>query len=47
MKKRLYNSPLVEVMKVETVLMQHLQGQSNGEFPGGPGGAPIRGDIIP
>ena len=44
MKKKLYNSPLTEVINVSTELMQHLSSMSDGgnNFPGGPAGAPRR-----
>ena len=42
MEKKLYNSPLTEVMNVNTALMQHLDPPSKTEFPGGPAGAPKR-----
>ena len=45
MEKKLYNSPLTEVENVSTELM-HLNSPSQTEFPGGPSGAPARGDII-
>lgn len=44
MKKRLYNSPLTEVMRLNTELMQHVSTTSDGKdnLPGGPAGAPER-----
>lgn len=42
MEKKLYNSPLTEVMNLSTDLMQHLNSPSATEFPGGPAGAPKR-----
>jgi len=41
MKKKLYNSPLTEVINVSAELM-HLNSPSQTEFPGGPSGAPRR-----
>ena len=41
MEKKLYNSPLIEVMNVSAELM-HLDSPSQTEFPGGPAGAPKR-----
>ena len=42
--KKLYISPLTEVMNLSTELMQHLSSTSSGDdnFPGGPAGAPAR-----
>lgn len=40
MEKKLYNSPLTEVMNLGTELMQHLSSQSG--FPGGPAGVQKR-----
>ena len=44
MEKKLYNNPLVEVMRLGTELMQHLSSTSDGgdNFPDGPAGAPKR-----
>lgn len=44
MKKRLYNSPLTEVMLLNTELMQHVSTTSEGDnqFPKGPVDAPER-----
>lgn len=44
MKKKLYNSPLIEVMILGAELMQHVSSTSGGEsnFPDGP--APIHRD---
>ena len=38
MKKKQYMSPLVEVVSLDTELMQHLNSPSTTEFPGGPAG---------
>ena len=38
MKKKIYSTPLTEVMNVSTELMQHLSSPSTTEFPGGPAG---------
>ena len=42
MAKKLYNSPLIEVMSLSTELLQHLSSTSEGtdNFPEGPAGAP-------
>ena len=44
MEKKLYISPLIEVMNLSAELMQHLSSTSSGDdnFPGGPAGAPAR-----
>ena len=42
MEKKLYNSPLIEVMNLGAELMQHLNSPSTTEFPGGPAGVPRR-----
>ena len=42
MEKKLYKSPLTEVMKVGTDVMQHLNPPSQTAFPGGPAGVPRR-----
>ena len=36
MEKKLYSSPLIEVMNVSAVVMQHLNPPSETVFPGGP-----------
>ena len=42
MEKKLYNTPLVEVMKLQSLDLMHLQNPSTGEeFPGGPAGIGI------
>ena len=42
MEKKLYSTPLFEVMNLGSELMQHLNSVSTTVFPGGPGGAPDR-----
>ena len=42
MEKKLYNSPLTEVMNLGSELMQHLSSQSGANFPGGPAGVQKR-----
>ena len=41
MEKKMYSSPLTEIMNVSAELM-HLNSPSTTEFPGGPSGAPTR-----
>ena len=42
MEKKLYNSPLTEVINLGSELMQHLSSQSGTNFPGGPAGVQKR-----
>ena len=46
MEKKLYVMPLCEVVALESNDLMHVQSPSGEEFPGGPSGAPARGDII-
>ena len=48
MEKKLYNSPLTEVMSLSTELMQHLSSTSSGDanFPGGPAGSRRRTPVF-
>ena len=43
MSKKLYNNPLIEVMLLNTELMQHVSSTSEGnnQCPDGPAGAPF------